>query len=176
MTSVPKHLARIHYSFLYYIKISIWYSCKNSVFTSDNTPWITCSTLLLLSFITIYTEGEIHISPNNEDWFLNLGSTRKGRMEFFSLEASSERFKDHHSAVNHWQNLEALSKSSQLNSLISTVELGLQPVLVIKVSFGEVTCFLHGLRCGSLEFWWIQGLANWSNLEHLSQAMILNYA
>lgn len=53
------------------------------------------------AIIAVYTEGEIHISPNNEDGFLNLGSTRKGRMEFFSFEASSEKFKDHHSAVNH---------------------------------------------------------------------------
>lgn len=32
---------------------------------------------IVIIIITIYREGEIHISPNTEDWFLNQWSTDK---------------------------------------------------------------------------------------------------
>lgn len=100
--------------------------------------------------------GGTHISVNHEACFLSLWCTRKGWMEFSSLKASSERFKDHHSAIYHWQNLIVLVKSSHLHSPISTAESGVQPVSgcpILKVRLWGNDCFLHSPRCGSLEFW-----------------------
>lgn len=110
----------------------------------------------IIIIITIYRQGETHISPNTEDWFLNQWSTGKEVMNT-SLQVSSESFGDHHGAINNWQILMASSKCSHLYNLISTVDLGVQTGwegTLLKVNFGrKKNYFLYSPRWSSHEFW-----------------------
>lgn len=97
---------------------------------------------IVIIIIIIYREGEIHISPNTEDWFLNQWSTgNKVTNRMFFSQSIKWEFQRTSQSNKSLTDFGGLIQMRPLYSLISAVELGVQTCWkhCWELSLGEMT-------------------------------------